>query len=95
MYELPNQPTADDSSKDAKWLKKLTEEEIENLVRIGFDQPKFYRPEVWRKAKRVMTIACSLGLAKPFDFGWGKGKYITNLSYSDVVSGILKARKRA
>jgi hypothetical protein len=82
------------SSKDAKWVKKLTEDEIENLVRIGFGQPKFYRPEVWRKAKRVMIIACSLGLAEPFDFGRWKGKYLTDLSYSDVVSGILKARTR-
>jgi hypothetical protein len=41
-----------------------------------------------------MIIACSLGLAEPFDFGRGKGKYLTDLSYSDVVSGILKARTR-
>ena len=77
--------------KDAKWLSKFSKEEIEMYVGIGFCQPKFYKPEVWRKAKRVMEIACYLGLAEPFDFGRGKGKYHSGLSKSQVVLGILQA----
>ena len=79
------------SAKDAKWLQGFTKDELESYVNIGFCQPKFYRPEVWRKAKRVMDIACLLGLAKPFDFGRGKGKYDSDLKPSEVVSKLMKA----
>ena len=79
------------SQKDAKWLRKFTEDELETYVRIGFCQPKFYRPEAWRKAKRVMEIACSLGLAKPFDYGRGKGKYDSDRDPKEVFSMIMKA----
>lgn len=82
------------ASKDMKWLNKFTDDEIVQFVNIGFCQPKFYRPEVWRKAKRVMEIACSLGLAEPYDFGRGKGKYTSDLDMSEVSAKLLKIVKR-
>lgn len=64
---------------------KLTAKEVESLVGIGFCQPKFYKPGVWRKAKKLMdTVVCPNGLARPFDFGRGKGKYDSELSIKDV-----------
>ena len=64
---------------------KLKKEEVLSLVGIGFCQPKFYKPSVWRKAKRLMdTIVCPNNLAYPHDFGRGKGKYNTELSIEDV-----------
>lgn len=65
---------------------KLTQSEIENLVAIGFCQPKFYKPSVWARAKRLMdTVVCANGLAVPFDYGRGKGKYTTTQCNIDEV----------
>ncbi len=59
--------------------KQLTKDEILNYIRIGFCQPKFYKPSVWRKAKFIMDKLVELKVGvEPFDFGWGKGKYISD-----------------
>ncbi len=60
---------------DAKFFKKLTEDEIDRLINIGFCQPKFYKPTTWRKASRVMEYLITKGLVIPYDYGRGKGKY--------------------
>nr|WP_312985337.1 hypothetical protein [Clostridioides sp.] len=52
---------------------------IEKLIGIGLCQPKFYKPTVWKYANLVMQELCNMKLANPFDFGRGKGKYITNI----------------
>jgi len=78
--------------KDARWLHKFNGDELKILVNIGFCKPKYYKPEVWRKAKRVMGIACYLGLAEPFDYGRGNGKYYSDLDNSGVLDGLLEAR---
>lgn len=49
----------------------------ESLIRVGFCQPKFYKPHVWKKAKAIMENLCEIpesGVSR-FDFGRGKGKY--------------------
>jgi hypothetical protein len=60
--------------------------DVENLIKIGFCQPKFYKRSVWLKAKNLMdNVVVPAGLAKPFDYGRGKGKYTTNLSIEEVI----------
>ena len=52
--------------------------DLENLIGIGFCQPKFYKPAVWQRADRVMQKLCELteSSVRRHDFGRGKGKYI-------------------
>lgn len=70
---------------------KFTEDEVRHLVGIGFCQPRFYKPSVWRKAKRLMdNIVCPNGLAFPFDFGRGKGKYESDFSIEEVKSRTIE-----
>jgi hypothetical protein len=64
---------------------KLTEDEVNNLVGIGFCQPKFYKRSVWLKAKKLMdTVVCLNGLAIPFNYGHGKGKYESEFDIDEV-----------
>lgn len=73
-------------------LRKFSPEELDTYIGIGFCQPKFYLPSAWRKAKKLMEIACSFGWAKPFDFGRGCGKYISDLDISEVKMKIQDLR---
>lgn len=66
---------------------------IQKLVRIGFNQPKFYKKTVWNYAKRMMDLACLKGYAEPFDFGKGKGKYISNIEIKEVVNLLSQDRQ--
>ena len=43
-------------------MKRYTPEEIKKLVYIGFCQPKFYKASVWSKAKKLMLVACDMGI---------------------------------
>ncbi len=43
-------------------MKRFTDAEIKTLVGIGFCQPKFYKPSIWSKAKKLMLLACELNL---------------------------------
>lgn len=74
--------------------KLLTSVEIETLIKIGFCQPKFYKRSVWNKAKAIMEqlVSWEVGVVR-FDFGRGKGKYVTegDLSIKEVAN-IYKAR---
>jgi len=64
---------------------KYTKAEVIHLVGIGFCQPKFYKKNVWRKAKQLMDdVVCPNGLAYPFEFGRGKGKYKSEFDIDDV-----------
>lgn len=55
----------------------------EHLIGIGFCQPKFYKPHIWRKAKAIMEWLCDFRSTEGdvyvirYDFGRGKGKYMT------------------
>jgi hypothetical protein len=70
-------------------LKKLTREEVYNLIGIGFCQPKFYKPHVWKQAKQLMDgLVCTLGFAFPYDFGRGKGKYESKHEIAEVKEQI-------
>lgn len=62
------------------WQSKgLVEEEIKELVHIGFCQPKLYKPSVWKKAKALMEqLLVPAALAFPYDYGRGKGKFSTD-----------------
>ena len=79
--------------KDKKWIQGLTNAEIDTHVSVGSCQPKFYTPEAWRKGKRMLDIACNLGLAYPYDFGRGKGKYLSDFTKAEIIAGIIKAKK--
>lgn len=58
------------------WKAKTTEDDVITLVKIGFCQPKFYKANVWRKAKTFFDeVLVPHGLAFPYDFGRGKGKF--------------------
>lgn len=75
-----------------EWQKnKLSEDEIHNLIGIGFCQPKFYKRHVWTKAKKLMDeVVVPQGLAYPYDYGFGKGKYESNLEISEVKSKVVE-----
>jgi hypothetical protein len=69
--------------------KKLTREQVYELIAIGFCQPKFYKTSVWKKARALMDqIVCPLGFAFPHDYGRGKGKYSTDFSIDEVKDDI-------
>jgi hypothetical protein len=40
----------------------------------------------------MMEIVCALKLAEPFNFGRGKGKYISDFDIPEVVSRAIKFR---
>ena len=69
-----------------QWQSKhLLEDEIRSLVGVGFCQPKFYKRSVWLKAKALMDeIIIPNGWACPHDYGYGKGKYSTDLDIETV-----------
>lgn len=75
------------------------EDGIDQLVRIGFDKFAPYKPSTIKVVKELMNRACELGLAEPYDFGRGKGKYRTTVdSIEAVKSGLIddpKAREIA
>lgn len=58
----------------------ITYEEVRKLVGIGFCQPKFYPPSLWRRAERVMKFLCAVpeSMVTPHNCGRGKGKYTAN-----------------
>jgi hypothetical protein len=66
---------------------------INQLVKIGFCQPRHYQKTVWNYAKRMMDLACLKGYAEPFDFGKGKGKYVSNIEIKEVVSLLSQDRQ--
>ena len=51
---------------------------IDSFLGIGFCQPKFYKPSVWAKAKKIMLFLASMNIGiihKPYH---GKGHFWTN-----------------
>ena len=64
----------------------MKNEAIETLINIGFGHSSGVAPRVWRYAKQLMDHACTLGLAKPFNFGRGKGKYITDHDFLSIAA---------
>ncbi len=77
---------------------KKTDKEIKDLISIGFCQPKFYKPSVWAKAKRVMEKLRKTGYVIPFNYGRGKGKYtysdeLKDLGFSESVDFLVEQYK--
>lgn len=69
--------------------KKMTRDEVYELIHIGFSKPLLYKRAVWVKAKKFMDdIVCPLGYAMPHDFGSAGGKYTTNYDIDDVKEAI-------
>jgi len=67
---------------------KKTREEVEHLISIGFCQPKFYKRNVWQKAKRIMDTLCEhTNYVIPYNYGRGKGKYRT--VHNDITNEML------
>lgn len=67
---------------------------IGDLVGIGFCQPRFYLPTVWKYADKMMKRGVALGHVAPFDFGRGKGKYTSERDNTELAA-ILKADPEA
>tara|TARA_R110000751_G_scaffold91960_3_gene180189 strand:+ start:1108 stop:1443 length:336 start_codon:yes stop_codon:yes gene_type:complete len=64
---------------------------IDNYVGIGFDQPKFYIPSAWRKAKVLMEYLIVKKKVIAKNYGRGKGKYDTAKGQTITsVKGYLK-----
>src|SRR5207245_936497 len=63
---------------------KLT---TEQLILIGFCQPKFYRRHVWLKAKAIMEWLCDhTPHVVRFDYGRGMGKYDSTAELGDLAT---------
>lgn len=62
---------------------------IKELVKIGFCQPKNYKRTVWKYANEMMELAVDMGLAKPYDYGLGKGKYTCDGNISSVADKMV------
>ena len=65
--------------------RKYNAEHEEQLIRIGFCQSKFYKPNSWAKAKRRMEKLVDRGIVYRYDCGRGKGKYDTDYTIDQVV----------
>ena len=77
---------------------KKTDQEIKDLISIGFCQPKFYKTSVWARAKRVMEELCKTEYVTPFDYGRGKGKYtyseeLRELGFTKAVDFLVEQYK--
>ena len=57
---------------------------LKNIIGIGFCQPKFYKPTVWKYSKLLMERGIDMNIITPKDHGRGKGKYSSDLSYDDL-----------
>ena len=64
----------------------MSNEVLRDLITTGFSQTRHVQPWAWRYAKQLMDRACALGLARPHDFGRGKGKYTSELHTPDLAA---------
>ena len=64
----------------------MSNEVLRDLINTGFNQTRHVQPWAWRYAKQLMDRACALGLARPFDFGRGKGKYTSELHTPELAT---------
>lgn len=63
-------------------------EYVDRYIHLGFCQKKFYKASAWNRAVVLMGIAIKLGLAKPNDFGRGKGKYDSIISNEEIIKSV-------
>lgn len=66
-------------------VRTINLEQERELIKIGFCQPKFYKPNAWAKAKRRMEKLVDRGIVYHHDCGRGKGKYSTDYTIEQVV----------
>ena len=52
-------------------------ERIKRYTNIGFCQKSFYTPKAWYRAMKCMDVLVKEGLAVPYNYGRGKGKFNT------------------
>ena len=52
---------------------------IQRYTNIAFCQPKFYKQSAWARAMKCMDVLIEKGLAEPYDYGYGKGKFNTTV----------------
>ena len=64
----------------------MSSEVLRDLITTGFSQTRHVQPWAWRYAKQLMDRACALGLARPHDFGRGKGKYTSELHTPELAA---------
>lgn len=62
---------------------------LEQLMRMGFCQPKFYKRSVWEKANALMKALEGQGLVYACDMGRGKGKWSTYFSYDYILDATI------
>ncbi len=62
---------------------------LKDLIWAGFGHFGGYNQTTKNYLHRIMMVACDMGLAYPFDFGRGKGKYKTNnVDVKEVIEGL-------
>jgi hypothetical protein len=66
--------------------------QIDQLVWIGFCQPKFYKPSVWVKAKAMMLLAVKMGIGVEHRPIRGAGHFWTktNLKIESVIWALVQ-----
>ena len=54
-------------------------EKVVGRIGIGFCQSSFYKPHIWRQSKEIMDVLVKAGTVVPYNFGKGKGKYLSKV----------------
>lgn len=67
----------------------MSNDDILHMIRIGFCQPRFYKPAIWRQSKALMdSLVCPLGLAYQLGTRHDKVKYFSDFDKADVTAQI-------
>lgn len=77
---------------EPKQVNTYTSDEVKKLTYIGFCQPKFYKPSVWVKAKKLMLLACEMDIGvyhRPYR-GAGHFWTLDGVSIESVVEQLTK-----
>lgn len=78
--------------KEAQVREETLDEVIENFIGIGFCQPKFYKPSVWAKVKKVMLFLTSMNIGvihRPCRGGghfWTNDEVFNNMRFSEEIA---------
>ena len=69
---------------------------IKRYTNIAFCQKKFYTAPAWNRAIKCMNVLIEKGLAEPYDYGRGKGKFNTTskgdeLAFNELYLEVVKS----
>lgn len=77
---------------ECKKRNKTIDEVIDNIISIGFCQPKFYEPNVWIKSKKVMLYLVGLDIGIVHRPIYGAGHFWTNDEHINIRNKDNKTR---